>query len=190
MRTVLESLGKLDWELLRRNSARKDFCYLVEWWHNKYYRENPPNDGFVAQLPSRGAPEIPYAREIFHPSPTSRFSLGTDDPVAYLSNDFVVNCCETIPEFSSSPSLSFGDEIEPYTRGRMNPTPGWMGFPLNFNLSRDATFLDLSNCNGAFYEQVESCAGAVTRRVIAGLISSREVAEKIATQAATVDYAK
>src|SRR5438128_2627294 len=137
MAGCLFSLTNDDWQLIESQSRSKIRCLELEWWQNKYYRDNPPNDGFKIQFHKKGCPEVPYEREIFYPSPHSRFSLGLDGPVAYFSSDFGVNCCETIEQFSSDETLSW-NELSQYLRGKGNPTPGWYGYPLNYHLTKDS----------------------------------------------------
>jgi hypothetical protein len=140
----LERMSSSDWDNLREIATGYRMWHRREWWHNKYYRDNPPNDGNVLQTPQKGEPEIPFYRKLFYPSPNSRFSLGDKLPVAYFSNDFVINCCETIEEFRENSRLSFKEELSKYFNGKGNPTPGWCGYPLNFHLVSDSLILDVS----------------------------------------------
>jgi hypothetical protein len=117
------------WQWLKTKSRSEIVWFQRKWWHDKYYRNNPPNDGFAVQVPRIGKAEVPYNRQIFYPSPNSRFSLGSKLQVAYFSNDFVINCCETIEQFSSKDNLSW-QELSCYLTGEFDPTPGWYGFPL------------------------------------------------------------
>jgi len=107
----------------------------------------------MVQAPRKGNPEVPYHRELFYPSQHSRFSLGSEAGVAYFSNDFAVNCCETIEQFSENPDLSLEDLLQ---YGDGNPTPGWFGYPLNFHLLSSVVILDLSSVDSLFFRFVDS----------------------------------
>ena len=125
--------------------------------------------------------EIPYRRELFYPSPHSRFSLGIEGRVAYFSNDFAVNCCETIEEFFDDPSLPF-EKIRTYLTGRGNPTPGWYGYPLNFHLTEDAVVLDVSIRGAPFFRILERRAGVPSAAAAWEVILSRDPSDKRRTQ--------
>jgi RES domain len=175
----LLSIG--DWKWLKTQSRSKTLWFQLEWWHNKYYRHNPPNDGFVVQVPRIGKPEVPYKRAIFYPSPHSRFSLGSKLPVAYFSSDFVINCCETIDQFSSDNNLSW-NELSRYLAGGMNPTPGWYGFPLSHHLSDDCLVLDLSKNTAAFFTRIQKNLGHQRAKAVWRVIRSRVPSDKRKTQ--------
>jgi hypothetical protein len=134
----------------------------------------------MLQQPEKGNPEVPYQRELFYPSPASRFSLGSDEPVAYFSIDFGVNCCETIEQFASNPALPF-KELSGYLGGQGNPTPGWRGYPLNFHLVSDTCILDVSS-NSNLFLMILSRAGKVASDDIWKVFQSRGEEEKKATQ--------
>lgn len=161
--TALNRLSREDWASLVLSTAKDTRWHASIWWHNKYYRVNGMNDGSMVQVPRKGDPEVPYHRELFYPSPHSRFSLGAVASVAYFSNDFAVNCCETIEQFSENPELSLEDLLQ---YGGGNPTPGWHGYPLNFHLSPSAVVLDLSSNHSLFFRFVDTDCAAHIWRVI------------------------
>lgn len=136
--TTLNRLAREDWSCLLLSMATDTRWHQLLWWHNKYYRVNGPNDGRMMQQPRKGDPEVPYQRQLFYPSPNSRFSLGMEAGVAFFSNDFAVNCCETIEQFSENEDFRLEDLIR---YGDGNPTPGWYGYPLNFHLHPNAVVL-------------------------------------------------
>jgi hypothetical protein len=178
---ALEHITSEYWSLLRSDSLTDCRWQQLEWWHNKYYRDNPPNDGFALQRPRKGEPELPYGRRLFYASGSSRFSLGAEGPVAFFSNDFAVNCCETIEQFSDDQSLSFQD-LSRYLRGHGNPTPGWYGYPLNFHLVPSALILDVSVQGAPFFRMIERCAGSSLAAAVFRTITSREPDDKRNTQ--------
>jgi hypothetical protein len=113
------------------------------WFNNKYYKRNMINEsGCFEQVDLQGEKEIPYKREIFRPQ-TARFAI-PNQPVAYLSNSFSINCSETIPEFRYDDDLS-GDKLSKYFDGEFDPTPGWQGYPMKAKISDQALILDLTN---------------------------------------------
>ncbi len=169
---ALNQIDGADWAALLI-SAAKDIRWKSQiWWHNKYYRANGTNDGSVRQIPRKGVAEIPYTREIFYPSSDSRFSLGADGNVAYFSNDFAVNCCETIEQFSENPALALEDLLK---FGHGNPTPGWHGYPLNFHLLPTAKVLDLTSSDSLLLQLMGRDAAGKIWEVITGrdIISKR-----------------
>lgn len=183
---ALERITSDNWSFLRSVSSRDRRWLQVEWWHNKYYRENPPNDGFAVQRTRRGEPEVPYERKLLYPSESSRFSLASEGPVAYFSNDFAVNCCETIEQFADDQSLSF-QELSRYLRGHGNPTPGWYGYPLNFHLVPSAQILDLSVPGAPFFRIVAGCAEPAIATAVFNTITSRDPEDKRATQHISIE---
>lgn len=133
----------LDWLGLLSRSQHRTKWHKKEWWHNKYYKRQTreeDNDGSKPQVGKRGETEIPHERKIFYPSNT-RFGLG-DIPVAYFSNDFAVNCCETIEQFRDDPNLSF-EELSTYLKGEHDPTPDLYGYALAFRIDDTAILLDI-----------------------------------------------
>jgi hypothetical protein len=173
--TALNRLSQADWASLLLSTATDTRWHESIWWHNKYYRANGTNDGRVVQVPRKGGPEVPYHRELFYPSPHSRFSLGAEARVAYFSNDFAVNCCETIEQFSENPELSLEDLLQ---YGGGNPTPGWHGYPLNFHLSPTAVVLDLSSNHSLFFRFMDTN----TAEHIWGAVRTRNADAKQDTQ--------
>jgi len=156
-----------------------------EWWHNKYYVDNPPNDGDVLQRSLRGDSKVPHQRELFYPSPGSRFSLGSEQPVAYFSNDFGVNCCETIDKFRLNSAFPF-EEVSEYLSGKGNPKPGSCGHPLNFHLTSNTFVLDvLANANPFLMALCR--AGGIASDDIWKLLQSRTDEEKKATQLVSLE---
>jgi hypothetical protein len=149
--TALNRLSQADWASLLLSTATDTRWHESIWWHNKYYRANGTNDGRVVQVPRKGDPEVPHDRELFYPSPDSRFSLCAEAGVAYFSIDLAVNCCETIEPFSENPELSLEDLLQ---YGGGNPTPDWHGYPLNYHLSPTAVVLDLSSNHSLFFRFV------------------------------------
>jgi hypothetical protein len=176
----LERMSSSEWDNLREAASGYRMWHRREWWHNKYYRNNPPNDGDILQQPRIGKPEVPYRRKLFYPSPKSRFSLGNKLPVAYFSNDFGINCCETIEQFSKNPNLSF-KELSEYLGGKGNPTPGWCGYPLNFHLASDSLILNVSSETNQFV-MVLCNAGGINYDEIWQCFQSRDPEEKKGTQ--------
>ena len=178
---ALEHLTVTDWLHLRDAAGTDRRWHAREWWHNKYYRDNPPNDGFAVQRRPKGEPEIPYERQLFYPSECSRFSLGSEGPIAYFSNDFATNCCETIEQFALDESLFFHD-LSLYLRGYGNPTPGQYGYPMNFHLIPNALVLDVSTPGASFFRLLGKRAEPVIATSIFDAITSREPADKRATR--------
>jgi hypothetical protein len=140
---IVQQVPEKLWETVRTSST-KSITRLAgfEWWNNKYYRENPPNDGFQEQTDPRGRREIPYERELFHPSPLGRFSLGDSEAVAYFSSDFGTNCCETIPELRENQGLSGGDLLA-YLQGQSKLLDGLYGYPISVRIADGSPILDM-----------------------------------------------
>lgn len=184
--SALDHITLEHWSVLRTESSTDRRWQRLEWWHNKYYRDNPPNDGFARQRPRKGEPEVPYGRRLFYGSESSRFSLGAEGPVAFFSNDFAVNCCETIEQFSDDQSLSFQD-LSRFLRGHRNPTPGWYGYPLNFHLVPSALILDVSVQGAPFFRMIERCAGSTLAAAVFSTITSREPDDKRKTQGISLE---
>ncbi|HRO22580.1 MAG TPA: RES domain-containing protein [Alcaligenes phenolicus] len=183
--TALNGIRQKDWTSLVLSSASDGRWRELIWWHNKYYRVNGSNDGRRIQVPRKGAPEIPYERELFYPSPHSRFSLGAEANVAYFSNDFAINCCETIEQFSENPELSLEDFLQ---YGGGNPTPGWHGYPLNFHLALHAVVLDLSSNRSLFFSFVSADAGEAIWNVVANRDESKRHTQQLAIAAAAAGF--
>lgn len=140
---IMQEVPEQLWEKLRKSSARSTSKPRgFEWWNNKYYRENPPNDGFQQQTDSHGRREIPYEREFFHPSPLGRFSLGDSEPVAYFSSDFGTNCCETIAELRENKGLSGADLLR-YLQGHSKLLDGLYGYPISLRIAKGTPILDM-----------------------------------------------
>lgn len=142
-RSVSEIPDALWSDLASEARTQNGWGYDFEWWNNKYYLINPPNDGERPQTDLRGNVEIPYERQLFHPSPRSRFALA-NDPVAYFSSDFATNCCETIEQFSRNPALSINDLLL-YLRAKTNPLHDRYGYPINVKIALSALILDIAN---------------------------------------------
>jgi hypothetical protein len=184
--TALNRLSQEDWVSLLLSAATDTRWHELLWWNNKYYRVNDPNDGRMVQVPRKGNPEAPYHRELFYPSPHSRFSLGIETGVAYFSNDLAVNCCETIEQFSENPELSLEDLLQ---YGGGNPTPGWYGYPLNFHLSSSAVVLDLSSNDSLFFRLIDSSIAGDVRKVIETRnLDAKRSTQLIAQAAASVGF--
>lgn len=160
---VLNRLSREDWSSMLLSTVTDSRWHQLLWWHNKYYRVNGPNDGRLVQVPRNGSPEVPYQRELFYTSLHSRFSLGAEAGVAYFSNDFAVNCCETIEQFAENPEMSLDDLLQ---YGGGNPTPGWHGYPLNFHLVMSAVVLDLSSTHSTFFRFLDSDSAGLVWDVI------------------------
>ena len=47
----ISSLDLEDWQWIESKSRSKCLWFKLEFWHNKYYRDNPPNDGYKIQVP-------------------------------------------------------------------------------------------------------------------------------------------
>jgi hypothetical protein len=183
---ALKRLRREDWTSLVLSSALDGQWRKLIWWHNKYYRVNGSNDGRRIQVPRIGNPETPYERELFYPSPHSRFSLGDATNVAYFSNDFAVNCCETIEQFSENPELSLEDLLQ---YGGGNPTPGWHGYPLNFHLAANAVALDLSSNRSLFFSFVSHDASTAIWSVITNRDAwSKRYTQQLAIAAAAAGF--
>jgi hypothetical protein len=182
----LSALNAEDWRWIGNRSKSKILWLQHGWWQNKYYLNNPPNHGFETQVPAKGSPEVPYNREIFYPSPRSRFSLGPDLPVAYFSNDFVVNCCESIPEFSSNEALS-NEELALYFEGKVNPTPAWFGYPLKYHLVDDSLILDLSQRGAPLLMRIQEKFGQEGVEILCRMFQSRLEEEKRSTQLVAIE---
>ena len=140
---IIQEVPDQLWEKIRKSSA-KSLSKLAgfEWWNNKYYQQNPPNDGFQEQTDSCGRREIPYERELFHPSPLGRFSLSDSKPVAYFSSDFGTNCCETIEELRENENLS-GADLLGYLQGQSKLLDGLYGYPISVHIAEDTPVLDM-----------------------------------------------
>ncbi len=148
---VLNAIPDSFWEALKddalkENSERK--IYEIEWWNNKHYLPNPPNDGYNDQIicinyaASTGRKvESPYKRKLFYPC-DGRFSLADVNPVAYFCRDFHTVLCETVPELRYNPKLKFCD-IQDYLKD--NEIRNERGFPLTYKISDDACILDIEN---------------------------------------------
>jgi len=182
----LSALNAEDWQWIGNQSKSKILWLQLGWWQNKYYLNNPPNHGFEIQVPTKGSPEVPYKREIFYPSPQSRFSLGSDLPVAYFSNDFVVNCCETIAEFSLNEALS-SEELSPFLEGEVDPTPGWFGYPLKYHLVDDSLILDLSQRSASLLMRIQEKFGQDGVEILWRVCQSRLEEEKRSTQLVAIE---
>jgi hypothetical protein len=182
----LSALNAEDWQWIGNQSKSKILWLQLGWWQNKYYLNNSPNHGFEIQVPTKGSPEVPYNREIFYPSPQSRFSLGPDLPVAYFSNDFVVNCCETIEEFSLNEALS-NEELSPFLEGEVNPTPGRFGYPLKYHLVDNSLILDLSQRSVPLLMKIQEKFGQDGVEVLWRVFQSRLEEEKRSTQLVAIE---
>jgi hypothetical protein len=98
------------------------------WINNKYYKRSLDDEsGCIEQVTRDGQREIPYKRELFRIG-SARFAI-PDHPIAYFSNDFAINCCETIDEFRGDENLSW-DKLATYFNGVTNPTARWKGYPM------------------------------------------------------------
>lgn len=133
----------------------------------------------MMQQPRKGDPEVPYQRQLFYPSPNSRFSLGMEAGVAFFSNDFAVNCCETIEQFSENEDFRLEDLIR---YGDGNPTPGWYGYPLNFHLHPNAVVLDLSSIHSVFFQIAFGPSDSDARERFWDTIKTRDRDAKLYTQ--------
>ena len=184
--SCLSSLTTKDWQWIESQSRSKITWLQRQWWQNKYYRDNPPNDGFKIQVPEKGSPEVPYERQIFYPSPHSRLSLGLHHPVAYFSNDVVISFCETIDKFSSNEALS-GDELSRYLGGEGNPTPGWRGYQSKYHLADDSLILDLSRRHAPLLTRVGEKFGQDGVEVLWKTLRSRMDVEREKTQLVAIE---
>jgi hypothetical protein len=146
LENYLNSLSERQWQLIKdpSSSTRRHWNSRNEWWNTKFYKNNPPNDGNVKQIPINGGfPEIPYLRNLFSVKLVPlRFSL-VNKPVAYFSSDYALMSCETIDTLRNNYKDSWQIYLEPYLNGVINPKPDAYGYPLNFKLIKDATILDL-----------------------------------------------
>jgi hypothetical protein len=118
------------------------------WWNNKYYKVNPPNDGAVMQVDEDGRREIPYERNFFWPT-TGRFGLG-EKAVAYFSNDFAINCCETIEQYRQRDMT--WQELRDYLKGDDAPNSDLYGYPLSIRIQSTAKIFDLFNDSFPFFD--------------------------------------
>ncbi len=141
-------LAKIPLDIWRavKLQAKKDTEKWVgrEWWHNKYYHNNPPNDGTQKQRPLRqnSKPECPYYRKLFYPCPEGRYSLGENYPVAYFAKCCIIGFRETTKLFRDD--YYSMEEMDPYLDGRENSTPGYYAYPLNIKIANETILLDLT----------------------------------------------
>lgn len=166
---IISGISGEQWAYLRilSEKSRQHWSDRNEWWNTKFYRNNPPNNGDLQQIPLTGEPdEIPYRRKIFYPK-KARFAL-YEVPVAYFSNDFSIMCCETIKKLRENYSCSWKEYLEPYLNGILNPAPDSFGYPLNFKLSNDANILDLRKGS----EALRLCEEAVNENITALIYSN------------------
>ncbi len=160
-----------------------------EWLHNKYYKYNSPNDGFKLQIctvKNLEIPEIPYKRKLFYKSRTRRFSLGDLGPVAYFSEDFATNCCETIKPFRSDENLHF-PRIQGYLQGKTNPEPDKFYYPISVRISDKAVILDVSRRENPLFEAIVKIGPwATTQDFIDSIIMNRDDSVIKETQALAI----
>ncbi len=167
MVTLRDSLLKIphrQWEEMDRNSELVSSRLINRtWWNNKYYSRNYENEdgseGCVEHIDEEGHREVPYERELFWPT-DGRFGLG-DKPVAYFSNDFGVNCCETIEQYRRREMA--WEDLKVYLSGRIDPTPGLIGYPICVKLSPKIKIFDLTDVSLPFFESLASLSGWSSR---------------------------
>ena len=186
LKRYLSTLSAEDWQCNGNQSKSKILWLQYGWWQIKYYWNKPPNHGFEIQVPVKGSPEVPYKREIFYPSPQSRFNLGPYLPVAYFSNDIVVNCCETIEEFYSNEDL-LSKDLSPFLEGKVNPTPGWFGYPLKYHLVDDSHILDLSQRSVPLLTRIQETFGQDRVEDLWRVFQSRLGEEKRSTKLVAIE---
>lgn len=143
--------SELDWQEIERVSLTISPRFAkMGWWNNKYYKINPPNDGAVMQVGEDGRREIPYERNFFWPT-AGRFGLG-EKAVAYFSNDFAVNCCETIEQYRQRDMT--WQELSDYLKGGDAPNPYLYGYPLSIRIQPTAKIFDLLNDSFPFFDSL------------------------------------
>lgn len=152
----LSQLNASFWRYFRAHSLQFASRALQrEWWHNKLYEFNPPNDGDSEQVVfGTNHREVPYQRELFYPSLNGRFSLGAA-PVAYFSQDFGVNCCEVIEQFRSNEALHF-DELRAYLQGDVSVEDDWFGYPTPIRVEPKALVADLSSVGNPLLNEIHA----------------------------------
>jgi len=137
------NIQEINWGQIKKESAESIETRKPknEWWNTKYYHNNPPNDGRKEQRTLSGKSEIPYERKIFYKH-NGRFSL-KDRPVAYLTNEFAINCCETIAKFKCRHNDFWEEYLKPYLDGITNPDINFYGYPSKYELRNYIGLLDL-----------------------------------------------
>lgn len=176
MKSIERALAAVPDELWNeiRELSQPISCQLAKrrWINNKYYRRNFDNEsGCVEQLDLEGQWEIPYKRELFRLRST-RFAI-PNSPVAYFSNGFSINCCETMDEPRLHENLSW-DELSRYFDGESDPTPGWKGYPMKVKISDQALILDLTNQSLPLINHLAKSGGwETTQEFLASTILSR-----------------
>lgn len=181
----LKSIPKEIWERFRIKSecSRNSWNGRNEWWNTKFYKNNPPNNGELKQIPLKvkEKPEIPYNRKLFHLS-DGRFSL-KKHPVAYFSSDYAIMCCETIKELRNNFKSSWKEYLEPYLDGISNPDLNAYGYPLTFILLEGTSILDLRR-DSETLKLFETKAGINIRKMIYSVndnnyVYSKELSEQV-----------
>lgn len=180
---LLELIGPDFWRAFRDHSKKSSARLLYkEWWHNKLYKNNPPNSGDKEQVVfGRSHVEIPWYRELFYPSPKGRFSLG-QKPVAYFSEDFATNCCEVIEQFREVEALHFS-ELERYFRAQNPVSCEWYGSPQSIKIEPTALVADLSSSDSPLFGELIRLGDlGTTRQFFEQVVLSWDVASKKTTQ--------
>jgi len=178
----LNELGDDFWTGLKAHSRKIASSSLCrEWWHNKLYESGNLIDGNVEQtVLGLGVREVPYTRELFHPSPSGRFSLG-ERPVAYFSQDFGANCCEVIEQFRNQADLSW-DELRQYLQGESSVDGDWFGYPLSVRIRPEALIADFCSPGNPLFIALREDEESI-RRFYSDTVMSREPDAKRGTQA-------
>lgn len=141
---ILLTVSEGQWEAFVQKGKSTEW-HEKEWWNNKYYKKFDDWDPSKERFDTWGNREIPIKRKIFYPRPNSRFGC-KNQPIAYFSQDFAINCSETIKDFRDNEALSWENDLKPYLEGELNPTSSSLltGVPLSFRLKIEAVILDLT----------------------------------------------
>ena len=159
----LKQISKNEWDRIKKLSRPiSDRLVELGWWNNKCYWRKGGTDGCSSQKTWWGRlQEIPYDRDIFKTSKT-RFGLG-ENPVAYLSNDFVVNCCEVIAQLKNKKALPWST-LNDYLSGRTHKKSKKYWYPISVKVKSGALILDLINESVAFLDIVLLLGGWSNRK--------------------------
>ena len=106
------------------------------------------------------------------------------ESVCYFSRDFIVNCCETIPELRDDVDKRRFAFVHKYLKGEIELAAGMFGVPLTKYLSREARIVNLSVPQGPLFEAIseefgkDEAAGTWHRLILS---SSVEYTHKVAS---------
>ena len=154
---ILENIPISIWDKIKYESSQNKILNKMRWWHHKYYFESKNNNGHQLQkfkINSGICEEVPYKRELFYKS-KGRFSL-LNQPIAYFSNDFATNCCETIEEFRKNNNLSYEKDLKLYFQGSRNPTLGFICYPISIKIKSNSLIFDISKNSNEIIKIIKS----------------------------------